>query len=172
MLGVAAASLGPPKAHAQALAHAEPRLQPVRHAPLATISPPRARPRLLLPAGGLVIMEKQPELIGGLRELLKTVRYPPEAKKNRVEGEILVSFVVNEVGRVEQAVIEEGLDDAINEEILRAVRQAQFEPGTQTRMTPDGNWVRKTVPVRMTLPFTFTLHKVPLPELPQRLWTW
>ncbi len=172
MLGAPAASIGPSKVQAQALAQAEPRLQPVRHAPLEELPRPRARQRLLLPAGGLVIMEEQPKLIGGLGGLLDKVRYPPQARENRIEGEVLISFVVNEEGRVEQAAIEQGLGDAINEEVLRVVREAQFEPGVQTRMTPDGNWIRRPVRVPMTLPFTFKLHQVLRPELPQRHWSW
>ncbi len=171
-LGAALTCLLPSETQAQALAQAEPRLQPVRHAPLEAMDRPSARPRLFLPSSGFPTIEKLPELIGGLSELVANVRYPPSARDRGIQGVVTISFVVNVAGYVEQAAVAEGVGGGLDEEALRVVREARFKPGARIKMLPDGNWVRKVVPMEMSIPITFILHQVPRPELPQRLWTW
>lgn len=172
MLGTALTCILSLETQAQALAQAEPRLQPVRHAPLEEMYRPRARQRLLLPSSGFPTIEYSPELIGGLRGVVEKIRYPPSARDSRIEGVVLISFVVNEAGRVEQAVVAESVGGGCDEEALRVVREARFKPGARTKMLPDGSWVRRLVPMEMSIPITFRLYTVARPELPQRHWTW
>ncbi len=172
MLGAALTCMLSSETQAQALAQAEPRLQPVRHAPLEAMHRPSARPRLFLPSSGFPTIESIPELIGGLPELVEKVRYPPSARDRGIQGVVTISFVVNEAGYVEQAAVAESVGGGLDEEALRVVREARFKPGARIKMLPDGNWVRKVVPMEMSIPITFILHQVPRPELPQRLWTW
>ncbi len=170
--GAALICILPLETQAQALAQAEPRLQPVRHAPLEEIYRPRATQRLLLPSSGFPTIEYSPELIGGLRGVVEKIQYPPSARDSGIEGVVLISFVVNEAGYVEQAAVVEGVGGGCDEEALRVVREARFKPGAKMKMLPDGNWVRRVVPMEMSIPITFILHDVARPELPQRHWTW
>ena len=98
-----------------------------------------------------------PELIGGLRPLLQEIRYPASARRNRIQGVVFLSFVVDEQGLVEQAVVEEGIGGGCDEEALRVVRLLRFKPGIQVELTPDGNFISKPVKVQMSLPITFRL---------------
>ncbi len=95
-----------------------------------------------------VIVEQMPELIGGLGALQSQIRYPEIAKKAGVEGRVIVQFVVNEQGIVENPVVVRGIGAGCDEEAIKAVRQARFTPGKQRG---------KAVKVKMSLPVTFRL---------------
>lgn len=96
-----------------------------------------------------VVVEEMPELIGGLASIQEQIVYPEMAKKAGVEGRVIVQFVVDEQGNVLDPQVVRGLGAGLDEEALRAVRQAKFTPGQQ-RGQP--------VKVRMSLPITFRLR--------------
>jgi TonB family protein len=59
--------------------------------------------------------------------------YPPLARAQRVEGTVIVSVLVSEVGRVLDAKVLSGVNRpvGINEAALQAVRNSAFAPGTK-----------------------------------------
>lgn len=77
------------------------------------------------------IVDEMPELIGGFEELRENIRYPEEAKQAGIEGRVYMTFVVNKQGDVENAKVVRGLGAGADEEALRVIRQAKFEPGYQ-----------------------------------------
>ncbi len=95
-----------------------------------------------------VIVEQMPELIGGLAELQKKIKYPEIAKKAGVEGRVFVQFIVDEQGNVSNPEVVRGIGAGCDEEALRAIRTAKFKPGKQRG---------KPVRVKMSLPITFKL---------------
>jgi protein TonB len=94
------------------------------------------------------IVEKMPELIGGLASIQSKIKYPEIAKKAGVEGRVIVQFVVDETGSVVDPIVVRGIGAGCDEAAIVAVRQAKFTPGLQ-RMKP--------VKVKMSLPITFKL---------------
>lgn len=48
-----------------------------------------------------------PTIIGGLRSAQARINYPPTALKAKVEGRVVVNFIVNKQGRVEDAIVTE-----------------------------------------------------------------
>lgn len=96
-----------------------------------------------------VVVENMPELVGGLAELQRNIRYPEMAKKAGVEGRVIVQFIVDEQGNVLDPQVVRGLGAGLDEEAVRAVQQAKFTPGKQR-----GQPVR----VKMSLPITFRLR--------------
>lgn len=78
-----------------------------------------------------VVVEKMPELIGGLTSIMQDIRYPEEARAAGIEGRVTVQFIVNEDGDVEDARIIRGIGYGADEEALRVVEQAKFKPGMQ-----------------------------------------
>ena len=88
----------------------------------------------------------------------KAIKYPKECYEQRIQGKVLVAFVVNEEGLVEDAVVEEGIGGGCDEEALRVVRLARFTPGRTVRPTPDGNQYSDPVKVHMMLPITFSIE--------------
>jgi protein TonB len=96
-----------------------------------------------------VIVEQMPELIGGLAAIQKQIKYPEIAKKAGVEGRVIVQFIVDEQGAVVDPHVVRGIGAGCDEEAVRAVQQAKFEPGKQRG---------KAVKVKMSLPITFKLR--------------
>jgi TonB family protein len=111
---------------------------------------PGPRPEVGEPAadGTYEVADEQPQLIGGLEGLQSRVEYPPLARGAGIEGQVIVQFVVNESGAVQDAVVLRSPDDILSEAALRAVRGSRFEPGRV-----DGAPVK----VRFAVPVTFRL---------------
>lgn len=103
-----------------------------------------------------IVVEKMPELIGGLASLQQHIKYPPEAKEAGIEGRVIVQFIVNKQGQVENPQIIRGIGGGADEAALEAVNLAKFKPGLQR-----GEPVR----VQYSLPIVFklsggnTIHK-------------
>jgi TonB family protein len=95
-----------------------------------------------------LVVEEDPQLIGGLEGLQRSVRYPDIARKAGIEGRVFVQFVVNERGEVENPVITRGIGGGCDEAALEAVKKAVFTPGKQRG---------KPVKVQYSLPVTFRL---------------
>ena len=94
------------------------------------------------------VAELQPTLVGGLEALQNAIVYPAEARDEGVEGVVVIQFVVNETGGVQDATVVRSPDDRLTAAALAAVRQMSFEPGRQ-RGEP--------VKVRFAVPVTFRL---------------
>lgn len=96
-----------------------------------------------------VAVEQMPELIGGLTKLQSSIRYPELARKAGIEGRVIVQFIVTENGTVENPRVIRGIGGGCDEEALRAVKEAKFEPGRQ-----------RGIPVRVqySLPVIFRLQ--------------
>ena len=96
-----------------------------------------------------VSVEKMPKMKTSLAELQKKIVYPDKAQKAGIEGRVIVQFVVNEKGEVENPKVIRGIGGGADEEALRVVKLAKFEPGEQ-----------RGVPVRVqfTIPIVFMLR--------------
>lgn len=96
-----------------------------------------------------MVVEDQPELIGGMQALRESVEYPQFAKKAGIEGRVIVQFVVNEQGNVVNPQVIRGVHKMLDEAAVEAVKKQKFKPGKQ-RGEP--------VKVQMSLPVTFRLQ--------------
>jgi len=96
-----------------------------------------------------IVVEQMPELIGGLGELQRQIRYPEMARRAGIEGRVYIQFIVNERGDVENPTVIRGIGGGADEEALRVVSQAKFSPGMQR-----GRPVR----VQYSLPIFFRLQ--------------
>lgn len=101
-----------------------------------------------------IMVEKMPEFAGGqaalLRYLQKHLRYPSSALAAGVGGRVFMSFVVGADGSISEVTILKGLGYGLDEEAQRVVRQMPaWVPGYQSK---------HAVPVRFTLPITFTIQ--------------
>lgn len=97
-----------------------------------------------------VVVEQQPVLIGGMEGLQQMIRYPLKALKANVEGKVVVQFVVNKEGKVEDPVVIRGIGAGCDEEAIRVIKQARFIPGKQ-RGIP--------VSVRFAIPIYFKIRE-------------
>lgn len=96
-----------------------------------------------------MVVEEQPELIGGMKALQGSVDYPDFARKAGIEGRVIVQFVVDEQGNVQNPKVTRGVHKLLNEEAIKAVKDQKFKPGKQRG---------QAVKVQMSLPVTFRLE--------------
>ena len=96
----------------------------------------------------LVVVEQMPVLIGGLGNLQKQVKYPETARQARIEGRIIVQFIVSETGSVINPKVIRGIGGGCDEAAIEAVKKVTFKPDSQ-REVP--------VPVQYSLPIVFRL---------------
>ena len=102
-----------------------------------------------------VVVEKSPEFPGGDDSLYafigRNIKYPEAAKKNKIEGRVFVTFVIEKDGQVSDAKILRDIGGGCGEEAIRVVNiMPKWKPGTQR-----GNPVR----VQFNLPIMFQLEK-------------
>ncbi|WP_276348284.1 M56 family metallopeptidase [Daejeonella sp. JGW-45] len=79
--------------------------------------------------------DKLPEFPGGIKAwgeyLIKTLKYPAEAKKNNVQGRVIVSFTVDKDGSIQDVKVLRGIGSGADEEAIRVVAQSpKWIPGT------------------------------------------
>ena len=74
--------------------------------------------------------------------------YPEEARKNRVQGRVLVEAVIDQKGNVTKAEAVESPDPMLTEAALEAVRKWTYKPATKKG---------KSVKVRLTVTVSFML---------------
>lgn len=86
------------------------------------------RRKRMMEDGVYVVVDEQPQLIGGLAALHEKVEYPRAAIERGTEGRVIMSVVVGRDGRVRDAKIVQGIGKAADAEALHVVRQARFEP--------------------------------------------
>ncbi len=98
-----------------------------------------------------VVVEQQPELIGGIAAVQKNVVYPQLALQAGIEGRVIVQFVIDREGNVLNPEVIRGIGGGCDEEALRAIKLAKFKPGMQRG---------RPVSVRYTIPVTFRLKSV------------
>lgn len=72
-------------------------------------------------------------------------KYTDEARRNGIQGIVLLSAVVDESGKAQDIRVEHSIDPGLDQEAIKAVRRWRFKPGQQ-----DGRAVRVAVHVEIT----------------------
>jgi TonB family protein len=96
-----------------------------------------------------MVVEEQPTFDGGMQawnEYLKgNLKYPAAAKENGIEGQVFVTFVVDEEGAISDAQIVRGIGGGCDEEALRVIQASpNWIPGKN-----GGREVKTRMQVRM-----------------------
>ncbi len=85
-----------------------------------------------------------------LQELSKLIVYPEEARKEGLDGKIILRVLVTKEGKAKKAVVESATDKIFIEPALKAIKDVSFEPGIGL----DG----KPVECYVSLPIVFKLR--------------
>ena len=98
-------------------------------------------------------VDQMPEFPGGLDSLMSfltsTIKYPKEAMDKKIEGRVMVKFIVEKDGQVSTPQVLKSVCPAVDEEALRVIRcMPRWKPGKQNG---------KEVRVFFTLPVTFRM---------------
>lgn len=101
-------------------------------------------------------VEQMPQFPGGdaaLMEYLKShLNYPPMAAQNKIQGRVVVQFVVEKDGSISEIKVVRSVDKDLDEEAVRIIKSfPKFIPGRQNG---------RAVSVWYTLPVTFKLPSV------------
>ncbi|SHO62894.1 energy transducer TonB [Algoriphagus zhangzhouensis] len=99
------------------------------------------------------VVETQPQPPGGMsgwnQYLSKNLKYPTQARRMGIEGTVIVVFVINTDGSIQDVEVLRGIGGGCDEEAVKVVKEApNWEPGKQR-----GRPVR----TRMRLPIRFKL---------------
>ncbi|MBP5540204.1 MAG: M56 family metallopeptidase [Bacteroidales bacterium] len=100
------------------------------------------------------VVEVDPEFPGGMEALIKylseNIKYPEQAKKDKIQGKVYISFVVEKDGSVADAKVLRGIGGGCDEEALRVVKgMPKWNPATVNG---------KPVNVQYALPVIFKLQ--------------
>ena len=101
------------------------------------------------------VVEEMPEFPGGMQEcmmfLAKNIKYPVAAQEAKIEGRVIVQFVVKKDGTIADPIIMRGVSPELDAEALRVVSlMPNWKPGRQRG---------KAVNVKYTIPIMFRLQK-------------
>ena len=100
-----------------------------------------------------MVVEEQPEYPGGTEALLNFLReninYPEYCKENKIQGRVIVTFVVEKDGSIVEAEVVKSVSDELDAEALRVVNlMPKWKPGKQRG---ENVRVKYTVPVNFRL---------------------
>ena len=84
-----------------------------------------------------------------IKFLQKNIRYPEEAKNKNIQGRVMVEFVIDTDGLVDDVKVLQGVHPLLDEAAIELVKaMPPWKPGSQ-----DGKFVR----VKFSLPIRFQL---------------
>ena len=100
------------------------------------------------------VVEEMPEFPGGIAEamkfLAKNIKYPVAAQEAKIEGRVIVQFVVGRDGSVSDVKVMRGVNPELDAEAIRVVSiMPKWNPGKQRG---------KAVAVKYTMPIMFRLQ--------------
>ena len=96
-----------------------------------------------------------PSFPGGDVALMKFIKdnmiYPPEALKNRIEGKVIIQFVVTKTGKVGKVKVVRSVNKELDQEAVRLIKMLpDFSPGRNNVGEPVNVWY--ILPVIFKLP--------------------
>ena len=98
------------------------------------------------------LVEEMPVFPNGdiMSYLVKNTNYPDEATEKKLEGRVIIQFIITKDGSIDGVTVLRGVDPLLDKEAIRVVKSMpQWKPGKK-----DG----KTVSVRFTVPVYFKLQ--------------
>ncbi len=88
--------------------------------------------------------------MGLMKFINQNMKYPVEAKEKKIEGRVVLTFVIEKDGSISNIEVVRGIDPLLDNEALRVARQfPNWEPGKLKG---------ETVRVKYTLPVVFRLQ--------------
>ena len=100
-----------------------------------------------------MIVEEMPEFPGGEEGMWswigQNIRYPEQAKREGIQGVVVVNFVVDKTGKVGNINVVRSVNPLLDAEAIRAMGEMPvWKPGTQKGKAVD---VKYTIPVKFSL---------------------
>ncbi|NBC01850.1 MAG: TonB family protein [Bacteroidetes bacterium] len=151
--------------------------------PLPAFTPPSPAPEP--PATAPAVEDTPPQPTGGMQAIQQIIRYPDEARRDTLQGTVVLSFLVTADGEVSDIEIQQSAAAVIDYEVVRVLLNTDFEPATRDgeAYTADitfpvtfrlqGGWNSAVEPVspafdEAAVETTFTLSQVVVTAMPAR----
>ena len=115
---------------------------------LVNIEPPPAVEEEEPEVEVFVAVESMPKMKGGMANLLQAVKYPVIARKQGIEGNVIVKIIVDEEGVPNSPTIMRSPSPLLEDAAVEAVMKQRFEPGRQRG---------RAVKVEVVIPVKFRL---------------
>lgn len=90
-------------------------------------TPVPAPPASISPA----VQDEPPKPVGGMRAIQQIIRYPDEARRENLQGTVMLSFLVTADGEVSDIEIQQSAAAVIDYEIVRVLLNTDFKPATR-----------------------------------------
>lgn len=112
-----------------------------------------SKPELIDDMEVYTVVEIYPSFPGGelarIKFLQKNIRYPADALKNKIEGQVIVNFIIEKDGSMSNIKVLKGIGGGCDEEALRVTYlMPKWKPGFQSALP---------VRVNFNMPVTFRL---------------
>ncbi|HEX6981874.1 MAG TPA: energy transducer TonB [Balneolaceae bacterium] len=78
-----------------------------------------------------VAVQQMPKMVGGQKWLYNQTEYPERARRAGIEGRVIIQFIVNKKGEVENAKVIRGIGGGCDKAALKVIKKAQFTVGRQ-----------------------------------------
>jgi TonB family protein len=119
-----------------------------------------------IPGEVFKVVETMPEFPGGMSEMIqflaKNIRYPEAAKKENIEGMVVVQFIIGKDGSILDPHIVKGIGGGANEEAVRVVgMMPKWKPGQQRGQVVN---VQYNLPIRFALEGTAKTNQAEAPK--------
>ncbi len=95
-----------------------------------------------------IVVEKMPEIIGGIAALKNKVVYSEIARKAGIQGKVILQAVINKSGEVSNIKVIKVIGAGCDEAAINALSESKFKPGKQ---------IGKEVNLRIYVPIVFAL---------------
>jgi TonB family protein len=130
--------------YAQGESHLGPEREPESFFPSPLLLEPVRPPRLSFPPEQAQVVDSKPVLLNAVRP-----NYTIEARRNRVEGVVILRMEIDVDGKVKIATVVRGLPDGLIYEAIAAAKKLKFKPAMK-----DG----KPVPYSTRVEIAFSLR--------------
>jgi len=90
-----------------------------------------------------------PEPVGGMQAIYENLTYPDAARRSGIEGRVIIQFIVDENGDVQNPQVVRGIGGGCDEAAIQAIESVEWTVGRQR-----GRPVR----VQFQLPIMFRLQ--------------
>lgn len=94
-------------------------------------------------------VEDMPIPIGGIKGIMELIKYPEKAKRDGVQGRVLIKAFIDENGEVLKTEVLKGIGTGCDSVAVSAVEQTKFIPGKQNG---------RSVKVQVVVPIIFKLQ--------------
>ena len=93
-------------------------------------------------------LDKYPEPVGGIEEMIKNVIYPVAAKEAGIQGKVLVKTIIDEKGNVVETEVVQSVNADCDKAAMDAIKKTKFTPAIKDN---------KPVKSEVTIPVMFKL---------------